>query len=104
MPPELSAIAPPTVHRKLLAGSGGKKNPSFRSASLRSFSAPTIAPSSEAKPRTRERPGIEGSKPYPAQKDLDRLPWDRPAGPLGDCVRSAPRESSISTPFPPRER
>src|SRR5216117_2162717 len=38
MPPELSAIAPPTVHRKLLAGSGGKKNPSFRSASLRSSS------------------------------------------------------------------
>src|SRR5579871_1798270 len=36
MPPEFSATIPPTVHHGALEGSGGKKNPSFRSSEFRS--------------------------------------------------------------------
>src|SRR5207249_3440535 len=67
------------------------RNASRAPDSVRTFSAPTIAPSSEAKSRTRERPGIEGSKRYAAQKGLDRLPQ----GPLGRHVFGPHRESQV---------
>src|SRR5437773_1968327 len=73
---------------------------SFRKASraldsVRTFSAPTIGPSSEANPRTRERAGIEGSKQVDDQKGLDRLPGPVPRGSTGRHVFHVHRESQI---------